>query len=124
MATILHLEVNNALIYAYTYWKYKVMILSGTFLLQILRKLATQAMSVASYFSTGSLPRDQYFHYGLALDYYTHFTSPIRRYADVLVSNFFISSVAPSSTCTRTVHQDIFYHRGRKFVGVKFSIST
>ena len=55
-------------------------------LLQILRSLATQAMSNAAYFSTGSLGQDQYQHYGLALDYYTHFTSPIRRYADVLVS--------------------------------------
>ncbi len=47
--------------------------------------IATQAMPQANYFSTGSLEKDQFYHYGLALDLYTHFTSPIRRYADLIV---------------------------------------
>lgn len=33
----------------------------------------------------GSLHSDDYRHYGLNFDLYTHFTSPIRRYADLLV---------------------------------------
>ncbi|KAK7912656.1 hypothetical protein WMY93_012867 [Mugilogobius chulae] len=52
---------------------------------RLLRMMATQAMSQAMYFSTGAVPTEQYYHYGLALDRYTHFTSPIRRYADVIV---------------------------------------
>lgn len=56
------------------------------FFVKLIRSLATQAMSNALYFSTGSLSPEHYFHYGLALDHYTHFTSPIRRYADVIVS--------------------------------------
>lgn len=45
----------------------------------VLEQLAVRTMSKAIY-TTENIG-----HYGLAFDYYTHFTSPIRRYPDVLV---------------------------------------
>jgi ribonuclease R len=47
--------------------------------LKLLEPLAIRTMSKAEY-STDNIG-----HYGLAFDNYTHFTSPIRRYSDVLV---------------------------------------
>ena len=45
----------------------------------ILENMAIRAMAKAVYSSKNIG------HYGLAFDYYTHFTSPIRRYPDLLV---------------------------------------
>jgi DIS3-like exonuclease 1 len=62
----------------------------------LLRSLATTAMVQAVYFSTGSIKQEEWNHYGLALDKYTHFTSPIRRYADVLVHRLLLAAVSLS----------------------------
>jgi len=50
-----------------------------------LESLATKAMQRAKYFCAGMLDIAKYQHYALNVPLYTHFTSPIRRYADVLV---------------------------------------
>merc|ERR1719321_1564466 len=50
-------------------------------------------MNQAIYFCTGEVSPSLYSHYGLAMEYYTHFTSPIRRYADVLVHRLLMAAL-------------------------------
>ena len=59
----------------------------------LLRIMATRCMTRALYFCTGYLEQAEYLHYGLAAPIYTHFTSPIRRYADVVVHRLLAASL-------------------------------
>lgn len=50
---------------------------------------------MALYFCTGSFSEEKHFkHYALNVPLYTHFTSPIRRYADVIVHRLLAASLS------------------------------
>uniref|UniRef100_A0A3B0MFC3 Ribosomal RNA-processing protein 44 n=1 Tax=Theileria annulata TaxID=5874 RepID=A0A3B0MFC3_THEAN len=55
--------------------------------------LTTRTMSQALYRNSNDLDEDEFKHYGLCCEYYTHFTSPIRRYADVIVHRLLASAL-------------------------------
>ena len=64
----------------------------------MLRIMATRCMMQALYFCSGMVPVDEFHHYGLATPIYTHFTSPIRRYSDIIVHRLLAVSIRADST--------------------------
>lgn len=49
-------------------------------------------------------------HYGLAFDYYTHFTSPIRRFPDMMVHRLLSRYLAGGRTVQETKYEDMCDH--------------
>ncbi|XP_030635923.1 exosome complex exonuclease RRP44 [Chanos chanos] len=62
----------------------------------LLRILATRCMMQAVYFCSGM--DSDFQHYGLASPIYTHFTSPIRRYSDIIVHRLLAVAINADST--------------------------
>jgi exosome complex exonuclease DIS3/RRP44 len=64
---------------------------------RLIRTVATRCMTTAVYFITSDVSKKEFRHYGLAAPMYTHFTSPIRRYADIVVHRLLAASIGLSS---------------------------
>jgi exoribonuclease R len=65
--------------------------------LQAITALLMRPLPRAEYFAVADEPSVAWRHYALAIPYYTHFTSPIRRYADVVVHRLLLSAIAKES---------------------------
>ena len=97
----------------------------------LVRILATRCMTSAEYFCAGAHAESEFRHYGLASPIYTHFTSPIRRYADLMVHRQLASAIgyegedgraAIAGITTRNRLEDIchninYRHRNGQFAG-------
>lgn len=70
----------------------------------VLTQLAIRSMAKAIYTTK------KHSHYGLAFDYYTHFTSPIRRYPDVMVHRLLEHYLAGGKSVNEDEYEKLSIH--------------
>ncbi len=70
----------------------------------VVETLAIRTMAKAAY-STRNIG-----HYGLAFDYYTHFTSPIRRYPDMMVHRLLEKYLEKGRSASEQKYEDLCKH--------------
>lgn len=70
----------------------------------LISTITVRAMAKAIY-STANIG-----HYGLAFDYYTHFTSPIRRYPDMMVHRLLTTYLAGEKSVSKQIYENKCKH--------------
>lgn len=91
------------------------------FVTQVCTMMATIPMQNAEYVAAGAA--DSWRHYALNIPIYTHFTSPIRRYADVMVHRILTATL--ENTVDKTYQVDaiaqIAHHCNEKRLAAKMA---
>mmetsp|Transcript_19664 Transcript_19664/g.34248 ORF Transcript_19664/g.34248 Transcript_19664/m.34248 type:complete len:1170 (-) Transcript_19664:203-3712(-) len=86
-------------------------------LVEIVNYLLRKPMRHALYATAGSLEQRDWRHWALNIPYYTHFTSPIRRYADVMVHRqltYILNDAIEDYPDTEEITQQIAEHCNEK----------
>ncbi|XP_049808403.1 DIS3-like exonuclease 2 isoform X3 [Schistocerca nitens] len=95
----IHLDVSSAGALQTSMWRYSGDDFVSRARMMVISSLCARAMSRAKYFCSGFVQdEDDYNHYALNVARYTHFTSPIRRYADVMVHRLLGASLGYHDT--------------------------
>ncbi|XP_015781646.1 exosome complex exonuclease RRP44-like [Tetranychus urticae] len=104
----------------------------NSYLNLMIRMITTRCMTQAQYFCSGKMadPENNFLHFGLATPIYTHFTSPIRRYADLIVHRLLshvigdtnLDPVLTSSEKIQTLCENINYRHHQAQLASRASI--
>ncbi|XP_017430485.1 DIS3-like exonuclease 2 isoform X4 [Vigna angularis] len=96
----------------------------------ILISYAAKPMQLASYFCSGDLKdsENEWGHYALAVPFYTHFTSPLRRYPDIIVHRTLLATIEAEDLYMKhqkalQVHKEMDVAK-RCFTGINFDRSA
>ncbi|XP_050905089.1 DIS3-like exonuclease 2 isoform X2 [Lathyrus oleraceus] len=90
-------------------------------LYDIVISYATRPMQLASYFSSGYLKDNEHEwgHYALAVPLYTHFTSPLRRYSDIVVHRTLLATIEAENIYLKQIGKEVGGKK-RCFTGISF----
>lgn len=90
----IHIDITSAGGFQKSLWSYIGDDLISQARMLVLNALCAKTMTRAHYFCpNNSQDEESYWHYALSIPIYTHFTSPIRRYADIMVHRLLCGSL-------------------------------